>query len=615
MSTRYKKSTGDLEVDEIMAKFNYAYLAMFPNVERMERIQKTYGNQVSTLTWPTIANCSIPLTFMAIEEQLPTAMKYLFPKNRFVNLIPNRKMDRAVVKKVEENLRYTMRTQMKSELACFPSIKDNWKFAVGYGLIDTELITPPEERIMQAEMGGNVIGRIPQLELGAEIQIPTYVYMPPICVVPMPGGANVEGPNRAPGHFVIWFRSETQFRDMYKQTDLDGKPLLKGDMEKIIKEARSLNFDYRMPTADMIATIGGLQITKTNNGDKKMPVLIPIVRWYEDHHQMWIANGTTKIYEVKEKYQTLRSDLVKWSAWPDGNDWFPLGVTEASENVALGANIWYNGLIDLAMYHINPVRLINTRLMENPRDIARGPKSDIKITGAPENAMGYLKLPEFPAQLFNMGDVLQRFHANSNGITNGAQDRSPGLVRGGANALENLLQSTTGRQFLAAIMCRLGGLEPMIEKTLIKKQLIMGEEGEIFVEPAYDKATGEYFYNEQTVTLDDIRHVFRIELDMPVARMNEMASFTQRTSVFDRAQKKPELFDQRALFEYIEEDEMAIRRIMLPEDVVKERQERMAQANMANVEAGAELEGNAVPPTEGEEALAGQSMLPRTIGG
>jgi len=617
MSKRYIKSTGEKDVDELLARFNYAYLAMFPNVERMERIQKTYGNQVSTLVWPTIANCSIPLTFMAIEEMLPAAMKYLFPRNRFVNLIPSRGLDRTVVKRVEENLRYTMRTQMKSELACFPSIKDNYKFAVGYGLVDTELITPPEERIMQAEEGGRVVGRIPQLEIGAEIQIPAYIYIPPICVIPMPGGANVEGPNRAPGHFVIVFKSESQFRSMYKQKGLDGKPILKGDMEEIIKEARALNFDYRMPTPDMIATLANLQITKTNNGDKKMPVLIPIVRWYEDHHQMWIANGRHKIYEVKEKYQTLRSDLIKWSAWPDGNDWFPLGVTEASENVALGTNIWYNGLIDLAMYHINPVRLINTRIVENHSNLSRSPRSDIKINGIPEQAVGYLKLPEFPSQLFSMGEILQRFHANSNGITNGAQERSPGMVRGGANALENFLQSTTTRQYLAAIMIKSGGLEPMIEKTLMLKQLIMGEEGEIFVEPAYDKVTGEVHYDEKTVTLDDIRHVYRIELDMPVARLNEMASFTQRCSVFDRATKMSELFDQRALFEYIEEDEMAIRRIMLPEDVVKERQDRMAEARMKNVEAGVEPEGNAgAPPTEGEEALAGQqSLLPQMIGG
>ena len=49
-------------------------------------------------------------------------------------------------------------------------------------------------------------------------------------------------------------------------------------------------------------------------------------------------------------------------------------------------------------------------------------------------------------------------------------------------------------------------------------------------------------------------------------------------------------------------------------DIIKERQERMAQAQMKNVEAGAMQNGNAeAPPSQGEEALAGQmqSMLPQ----
>jgi hypothetical protein len=613
------KKFRDLEVEEIMAKFNYAYMANMSAYERMDRINKAYGNEVSSISWPTIANCSIPLTFMSIEEQLPQAMKYLFPKNRFIELLPSARMDRDKVRRVEDNLRYTVKVQMDSEIACFPSIKDCFKYAVGYGLVDTEMITPPEVRILEADIGGETVSRIPQLELGGIKQVTVYKYIPTICVIPMPGGANVDGPNRAEGHFVIVFVTESSFRDMYEQKGLDGKPMLSGDVEKIIAEARAMNFDYRMPTPDKIANLAGIQITRTNNGDKKMPVMIPIVRWYEDHHQMWIANGRTKIYQVKEKYQTLRSDLVKWSAWPDGNEWFPLGVTEASEKLALGTNIWYNGLIDLAMYHINPVRMINTKLVENPSNVARSPRSDIKVTGRPEDAVGYMKLPDFPAQLMTMGDVFQRFHANANGIMTGAQDRSPGLVRGGSNALEQLLSSSTGRQFLASIILKTGGLKPMIEKTLIKKQLIMDEDGDTFVERAYDPKTGDYVYNEQTVTLEEMRHIFRVELNMPEPRSNEMGDFSRRTAVFDRAQKSPELFDQRALYEYLEEDDAAIRRIMLPDDVVKERQQRMAEANMKSAETQAltKAEQNAqVPTSQGEQANAGamEASIPEGMG-
>jgi len=606
---KFKKSTGDKLVDEIMAKFSYSYLATLPNFERMDRIQNSYGNQISTLSWPTISNCSIPLTFMAVEEQLGPAMSYLFPKNRSVNLIPTKKMDREIVQRVEDGLRYTVKTEMSLEVAAFPSIKDCYKFAVGYGLIDTEYITPPEVRVLEAEQDGKLIKKINQLQIGKQKQLPSYVYTPTICVIPVPGGANVEGPNRAPGHFVIVFKSESAFRDMFNEKGIDDKPILKGDVDQIIQEARSLSFDYRLPQIDLIQNLANLELTRMNNGDKRMPVMIPIVRYYEDHHQVWIANGRHKIYEVKNKYQALRSDLVKWSAWPDGNDWFPLGVTEASEKVALGTNLWYNGLIDLAMYHINPVRIINSRVVDDPRNVSRSPRSDVVVSGDATQAMSYMKLPEFPSSLLNMGEVFQRFHANSNGITTGAQDKPAGLVRGGSNALEQFMASTTGRQALASIMLKTGGLKSVYEKTLIKKQLLIPEEGEMFVEPAVDPGTGKEIYKETTVTVNEIRNVFRCELNFPEARANEMGDFSRRTSFFDRAQKNPELFDQRKLYEYIEEDEAAVARMMLPESVVKERQDRIAEASMQAKEAAA-MQGQPqgqpeAPPAQGEQAAAG----------
>jgi len=593
------------DVEELMAKFNYAYLAALPHFERMERINKAYGNTISEVNWPTISQVSIPLTFMAIEEQLPFAMKYLFPKNKFITLIPGYEMDRDTVKKVEDNLRYTVRTQMKCEVACFPSIKDCYKYAVGYGLVDTDIVTPPNIRTMRAMVKGKEVKKIRELGIGPGMQIPIYQYISPIQVIPMPDGPNVEGPNRASGHFVIVFVSESKLRDMYNRKGLDGKPLLQGNVEEIIEMARAMAFDYRMPTSDKIANIAGMDFTKMNNGDRKMPVTIPIVRWYEDHHHVWIANGRVKIYEAKDNYQTLRSDLVKWSAWPDGLEWYPLGVTEASERVALGENIWYNGLIDLAMYHINPVRALNTRLIDDPNKVARSPRSDIKVNGDPSQAVKYLTLPEFPGQLLALGDALQRFHANTNAITTGAQDRAPGLVRGGSNALETLLSSSTARQYLAAIMIKSGGLEPMIEKVLIKKQLIMDDEGESFVEPAYDPKTNKMFYKEETVTLDDMRQIYRVELDMPAARLNSMADAAERNNYFDRAQKNPELFDQRSLYEELVEDDGLVRRTMLPEEIVKARQERTAEASMRAKENVALPPAGQQPTSEGQQAMAG----------
>lgn len=577
---RKRKLTGNSVVDELMARFEYAFQAALPHFERMERIQKSYDNEINSLAWPTISQISAPLTFMSVEEQLPYAMKYLFPKNRYINLIPSEPMDRNRVKNIEDNLRYTLRSEMDIESACIPSIRDCYKFAVGYGMVTTEYITPPKVMLVKARSGNEVVASTREITISGEKQVTIYKYLSPIQVIPMPDGANVEGPNRASGHFVVDFKTESEFRDMYKQKGMDDKPLIKGDADKIIAEARANSYDYRFMPIDIIANIAGIDFTRVNNGDKRMPVLIPIIMSYEDHRHVWIANGTTEIYKSENTYQSMRSDLIKWSAWPDGLRWYPLGVTEASEKLALGVNIWYNGLVDLAMYHINPIRVLNTRIIDNPNDVSRSPRSDIKVSGDAAQAIKYLELPQFPGQLFTMGDILQRLHANSNAIIQGSQDRSPGLVRGGNNALETLISSSTGRQFLAAMILKTGGLKPLVEKVLLKKQLIMDETGESFVEQAYNPRTGELFYEEKTVTLDDIRNIFRVELDMPIARLNSQAALNERITLFDRAQQHPELFDQRSLFEELVEDDSIIRRVMLPEEIVAERQEAMAQARL-----------------------------------
>jgi hypothetical protein len=338
--------------------------------------------------------------------------------------------------------------------------------------------------------------------------------------------------------------------------------------------------------------------------------MIPVLRCYSDRHQVWIANGTDKIWECKDKYQTLMSDLVKWSAWPDGLNWFPMSIAEASESLNMGVNIWYNGLVDLSMYLMNPSRIVNTRMMDNPNSIPRGPRADLKVNGDVRQAAAYMNLPEFPGQLFQMGDILQRFQGQTSANPSFLNGVSPGFVRGGSNALEMLLQSSNGRQYLAACILKTGGLLPAIEKTLIKKQLLVSEEGERFIRPAYDAATGKKLYEASTVTQADMRRIFKVKLNLPFKGGNQMAAEQKKMAFFDRARQDAELFDKRALYSEVFGDDDMVRRTMLPEEVVAERQNRMAEARMATAEAGAEEAAPAgeVPMSVPEQALSGAMM-------
>ena len=602
-----RKLTGDGTVDELMARFDYAFELALPQFERMKRIAQSYGNTINTLQWPTLSEISLPLTFTSVEEQLPFAMQYLFPKNQWIRLIPQTGLPNETLRLLAEDLRYTLLTEMQLHDGVHRSLKDCYKYAVGYGFIDTQWITPEERVINELFYKGERISSVPQIRPGAPVQQVTYEYIPPICVVPMPDGANVEGANRASGHFVLRLKQEQELRDMYRLAEEAGEPL-SGNVDTIIKEARTLNFDSRMLPIDILAGLSSIDLARVNDSNRQIPVVIPVLQYYGLHHHAWIANGRTKMYEQKETYQSMRSDLIKWSAWPDGNEWFPLGVTEASERLAWGLNVWYNGLVDLAMYHMNPTRVINSALVDTNERVGRGPRADIRASGDATKAVSYMDLPDFPQQLFVMGDTLQGFYGQANAQPSTVRNAQAGLVRGGTNALETLLATTTGRQLLASIACKTGGAQPTVEKTLIKKQLIADKDGRSFMEETYNSATGDREFHERNITLDDIRHVFRVELDLPAARLNSAADFAERAAFFDRAQKNAHLFDQRSLHEELTQNYDMVRRTMKPVEVVNDREERMAEAAIHAREAGA-TEGGEVPSTQGQQALAGAAAI------
>jgi len=606
-----RKSTKDGITDEMMARFDHAYGEALERFTVFQRLQNAYDNNPSTVNWPTISEITFPITFNSVEEQLPFSMRYLFPENRFIQLLPNKVMDEKSVRSVEDSLLYTVRSQIDLENAAFPSIKDSWKFGVGYGLIDTERITPPKVIQSRVQKDGAILKQTPNIVFGRPVTVPVYKYLSVIQVIPMPGGANVEGANKASGHFVIDFKTESEFRDMMDEKDpLTNDKVYKGDVDTIVKEARSMNFDARAIMSDNIWILAGKRLSSTNTNDKRIPVLIPIVRCYFDHEQHWIANGKHRIWSAKDTYQTYMSDLVKWSACADGSRWFPQNVTEASERTATGQNIWYNGLVDLAMYMMNPTRIINTTAVDNPDSLGRGPGSDIRVNRNIGESVQYMDLPQFPQPLFGIGDIIEKFHAQTNSQVSSVRNGQAGLVRGGANALETMLSSTTGRQFLASKILKLGGLKPTIEKILIKKQLLIDDDGDKFIDVDFDADTGDRKFVEKSVTIQDMRNVYKVDLNLPAARLNSASDFAERAAYFDRTERKPELFDDRARYEELTGDVGLVRRTMLPENVVKERAARRAEAEVRNIENGGSQSGTGeAQQTQGQQALAGSAGI------
>jgi len=600
------KDTRDLE--EIIQQFKVAYDAVLPHWQRMERLQASYENIIDLNTWPTMSEIPIPLMFITVEQALPYAMDYLFPDNKFIELTPRDvTVERERVETAEAALHYTLLRKMQIKKHGFKTIKDCFKLGVGYGVIEPKIITPPRSFANRAIMDGQVMARSRQMTLGEPIAVESYRYISPGQVVPMPDG---DTPDSVSGYFILDVYNEYDFRQMYQQSrSAFGKNLYRGDVEKIIEEARFKNFHSNIQTADFMAVLGGRNILVTNQGLDTGCVQVPVLKMYTKNRCVWIANGTTKIYEVKDKYQTLKGPLVKASACPDGDRWFPMSITEASEKLSYGVNVFFNAMMDLMTRHLNPQRVVNDRSVLDARKLTRDPFADIHSTGPANEAVQYLNLPPIPQQLFSMGDMLQNWHAQANAqplALNG--QGSPGLVRGGINAFESLLQNPIGREKLASTILEMGWLNDVVERTIILMQIMAPEGGQRIVERDFDRATGDRIFVEKTITPDDLRQVYDFEVNLRAKMRNSNAEFGNRVALFDRLMNFPQYVDVKGALEYLANDDFLKRKVLLPDETIRQNQQAQQQMAM-QAQAQQQAEGGAagIGTSPGQQALEGMT--------
>jgi hypothetical protein len=596
--------TTDLE--DILQQFKLAYDAVVPHWQRMQRLQASYENMIDLATWPTMSEIPVPLMFMTVEQALPYAMDYLFPDNKFVELTPRDSgVPRSAVENAESALHYTLLRKMQLKKTGFKTIKDCYKLGVGYGLVEPRIVTPPVAMTNRAMYQGRVMARKRQMALGEPVLMESYRYISPGQVVPMPDGAD---PESVSGYFILEVYNEHDFRKMYKQSKtVYGKSVYKGDPDKIVKEAEAKNFHSNLQMADFMAILGGIDLLKTNNGQKTGCVQVPVLKFYTKNRCVWIANGTTKMYEVKDKYQTLRGPLVKASAWPDGDRWFPMSITEASEKLSYGVNVFFNAMMDLTTKHLNPQRVINDRAVLDGRKLSRDPFADIHATTDAREAVSYLTPPPMPQQLFSMGDMLQNWHAQTNAqplALNG--QGSAGLVRGGINAFESLLQNPIGREKLASSLLELGWLNDVVERTIILMQIMAPDAGQKIVNTEYDPMTNDRVFVEKTITQEDLRQVYDFDINLRAKLRNSIAEFGNRAALFDRLMQYPQYVDVKGALEYLANDDSLRRKVLLPDEVIRQNQQTEQQLTIQERAMG--IQKAAGEQTSlGEQAAAGAS--------
>jgi len=589
--------------------FDKAYRDSLPYLETMDELQMIYDSQIDGSSWPTQTQMPIPYLFNMVEKALPGAIDYLFPRTQFIQLTPKTaKIEIEKVVDMEEALQVVVIDEMKLQKNSYATLKDCFKLGIGFGIIETILVTPFEGRtksVRNKEGKKEVTGRV--MQQGKPIRTVRYRYVSPGQVITTMDGTDFNGNDKVSTTFFIDDYSESDIEDMYKDLPTDGEnPKLKSTADHIIKEARDSGFDSRVDVTDMIAALGGHQLQKTDRSNENIKVRVPIVKIYESHRHIWIANFKTIIYEESDTYQTMRNPMMKASAWPDGSRFYPTTPTTAGKAVSTGMNIFVDALFDLVSYYWKPPMVYDkTKFPDGAPQ--RGPGSDIGSVGSTRESLEYLKSPDIPATMFTVGDKLAKAWGEINNQPEFLNAAEPGIMRGGGFAFGDLTKNITLREILAGAILETGWLESVVIQTMINLQLGLANGTKTVRIREFDSEAQKDTIRDITMTEDDFIHAFDLSLTLDQKNSNSVIGSQNRMAEYDRM-KDNRNYDQYQVERDFIGDEKRAKRILLPKETIQKNAE---EARVAELQKQAGAAG--APTSTAQQATAGaEAAQPQT---
>ena len=595
----YRAKVADPVAMEYMERFEFCYRQSAPDLARMQEFQNMYDNVVNPETWPTTTQLPIPFLFTSVHEALPGAMDYLFPRSKWINLIPVQgEPDMGRLENLEWGLQSMLMHRMRLSWNAYSSIHDCFKVGVGYGAIEPVLRSQPQIFQAVATQGSRVVSRQRIIRPGSKKLALQYVAVGPGEIITSKDGTEFNGPRQVSHAFRFTTYSEAEFKRMYQVDAVDKEAaVLKGDVEEIIAEAKSIGFTSQTAIVDDIKYLAGIDAhAHMGANDDRIPARIPVLKVYTEDRHLWIANGTRVIFDESNKYQTMMKPLVKFSANPDGDRWYPMSAIEAAQKQGLGLNLWVNLMYDVLLEAAKPTMVYNKTAMGGR--LERGPNGDIGVQGDVRGAATYLDRPVMDQGMFAMGDIMQRWYGNTTGRQMG--EMAPGMLRAGANAFEGVLQTTKGRERLANSILEMGSIEDIVRLTLIHMQTMGNEETFSFKD--WNDETGQEYIKRVTVTPDDLLGLYDVQLDLSAKHRTSATDQNTRLQVYQALSQNP-YYDQYENTRDLVNDDYKFRRGMPSRAKVKQLQEEQRQAQL---QARAQGAGQTAPAgTEVEAAAAG----------
>lgn len=536
----------DTEAAGYMELLKYSLDYFRGDLEVMSSLGASYANRIDPSIWPCQAQIPTGQAFIAVEEALPAAMDMCFPETNGLQLVPTGQNTNEEQWRNAEWALWTMaHYRMRLRDKALRSLKDVFKMSVGYGIVDTFTHFPDVPA--EISVGSKSTTIMTRGEAQRSIR---YRYISPGKIIPYTSGTDFNGDDATPLSFFLDSFPKWQLEKMMEQDKQDNgdKSRFKASMKEIEEAATkylSVGSSDFFEFSDALGGSAGAQDRKRNGLPDHAPMDIPVIRVFEQPgKEIWIVPSSTSDGIVLMKQEAselvrLRNPLVKWTAWPDGDLWFPTSAPEIDQKRGFAYDLYINFMFDM-MSRTKDARLVVDKTALGPDQRHLDLTGDIYIEGGDaRTAATYLENPRMDPNILSVGSELNSLGQQIQGRQNFTEKN---FTRGGTQAFADLLGTMQARQRLSATILETGALTNIYQHILAHMQdTISQDESMVLSRNMYEAGSGTRHIESRTITSADLMHGYELVLDTSERRMLGGMSDRQRLQIWQLLQDRDDV--------------------------------------------------------------------------
>jgi len=536
--------------------------------DRAQNAMMAYEGIIDPETWQNNSEVFFRYAKKAVDLTVPVIVNWLFGMDELVKVLPapNSASSSGDAEMVSQFLNWRIRNTLNCPTAMLPTFFSLVKLGVGYGIVDVKYVTPYGWQDVTEATGQASMRAYDPVDA---IALPSYRNIPFARVLPSPSGGG--GPNDR--EWVIWIDHipENQLEAMIA----DPESPVDGDFKKIVADTRQKNLDghagsvlqlldYLTSEGSHVNIASGL--AQKINSRKALRVQVPIVKFYAYGRHVWLANGDTVIYDIgTDNGLSLRCPILKGNFWPDRDDWYTEGMIGANEDIFQANNIWMNTILDVLDFVSRP-RFIQD-VVAVPGDLDLSPWGVTKGANIQQHGLQPLPIPGLRPEMLNMLQSLLMQQEQFTGHADQMVSTAPaGMVRGGPNAFESLLSTTTIRDRFSALAVEGGFFYPFLEEVLLTEQMtIQMNQSTSYYANTGKVEKGAPVTENRMMSYDTLRQNFVFEVDFREKMRQTMADQQFKMSRAQLIAANPQLarmVGPEKLLELIMGSSFAAKRVM-----------------------------------------------------